>query len=173
MPDDSALVRSFDAVIHREPAVATDPAPAQLGVEVLEHLRCDLADRHVAERGLDVKPGVLHVALQRVLLDLVHPHPHVEGRSERRARPGMLRLVDLGQQTAQDALSGRLVGGGLHQPQLAPGHRVDAGAHPHLVRLPPLTDAPRGPTFPAPFVMAGVYRGQHRGIDQLTAHPRY
>jgi hypothetical protein len=96
VPDDPAVMRPSGPVVYREPPVAAGSAPAQLGVEVLQHLGRDLAEGYVAERRLDVEPRVRLVALPGVRLDLVDPQPGVEGSTERRAGPRLLLGLHLG-----------------------------------------------------------------------------
>jgi hypothetical protein len=117
-------------------------APAQLGVEVLQHLGGDLAHRHVAERGLDVLADVGLVALPGVVLDLVYPQPGVQRGTEGRSGPGLLLGVDLGPQAGQDPLGLGLVGGGLGQVHPLPGERVETGVDEDLERVAAPPDRP-------------------------------
>jgi hypothetical protein len=115
MSDGTALVRPIDSVVDGRPAIATSPTPAQLGVELLQRPRGDLADRLVTEGGVQVEPGVALVALPGRLLEFVHPQPRLHGRAEGGLRPRVALLVDLRTEPLQDPPRLGLVGGRLRQ----------------------------------------------------------
>ena len=140
VPDDPALVLPLDTVVDGRPAVATVPAPPELGVELLEHLSCDLRQGHITERRLDVPPPVPVVAAQRALLGLVHAEPGVERGGERGLRPGVAALVDLAEQTGEDLSRLGLAGRGLGEVVSLAGQRVDTGVDQDLERVSPLAD---------------------------------
>jgi len=89
--DHTALVRLVRSVVHGGTAITAGSTPSQLGVEILQHLRRDLADGHLAERRLDLLPGVGLVPLPGVLLDLVHPQPRIQCHAQSRGLVGGLR----------------------------------------------------------------------------------
>jgi hypothetical protein len=140
------LVRLAGAVLDEGPAVATRAASPQLGVELLQQLRGHLTDRLVTERRIEVHAGVLLVARPSGLLDLVRPQPRLHRRPEGRLGLGVLLLVDLGGEPAQDATRFGLVGRRLAESEIATGERILTGVDDHLERLSPLTDHAAGTT---------------------------
>ena len=77
-----ALVRTADAVLDESAPTTSQPALAQLRVQLLQRSSADLGDRHVAECWLQVQAGVGLVAGDRALIRVVHLQPSVDRRAE-------------------------------------------------------------------------------------------
>ena len=138
-----ALVRERGAVVDGRLAVATAvTAAAEIGIELLQHLRCDLGDGDGAESGLDRAPDVAAVPVERGLFGLVRPQPVVEGRAERRLGPRVALLVDLTEKPREDLLRLALVGGRVGEVVRLARDRVLAGVDEHLEGAAALADVP-------------------------------
>jgi hypothetical protein len=97
MLHDAALMLAIDAVLDERAPGAANSAPAQLRVELLQHLRGDLADRHATECRLDVPADVRLVPAQRVICRVVNLQPGVKRLAQGGPGPRGALLVDLGQ----------------------------------------------------------------------------
>jgi hypothetical protein len=75
MPNRSAFVGTILTMVDRRTAIAASTASTDVGVELLQNPCRNLADQPVAERGVDVVPGVRLVPLARGLFKLVHLEP--------------------------------------------------------------------------------------------------
>jgi hypothetical protein len=80
----------------------------QLGVEALQDLGGDPADREVSDRRVEVRAGVLLVTDSHRRLDVVRTQPLVHRRAERRTGLRVLLGVDLCAETRESLLGLRL-----------------------------------------------------------------
>jgi len=129
-----AVVDSWLAV------VAPMTAATQLGIELLEHLRRDLGQRHSRQSRLDRPPKVATVTVERGLLGLVSTQPGVERFAEGSARFRSALVVNLRNQALTDPLGLGCVCGrpGQEHPLASAG--IKAGIDGDLKRLPALPD---------------------------------
>src|SRR6266516_471889 len=72
VPHDLALVLAGYPMLDRRTSVAPRAAATKLRVELLQHVRRDLADCDVAQHGLDVPAGVRLISGERVRFGLMH-----------------------------------------------------------------------------------------------------
>lgn len=137
---DAALMVALDAVLDPRATVTADSAAAQLGVERIQNVGRDAADRLVTERRVEVHPRVVLVALARRLLDVEHPQPRVHRNAE--AGFGLRRplVVNLGTEPAQDLLDLGLGLGRAGEPDLLAGDGVQTGVDQHSEGTSTLAD---------------------------------
>jgi hypothetical protein len=112
---------------HPRLPIASLATPAELGIERLEELRSDPADRLVPECRIEVDAGVALVTLPPPVLDLVHPQPRRHGSAEARLRLRVPLLVDLRPQPLEERPRVCLVLRRAAEPDVLAGQRVNAG----------------------------------------------
>ena len=144
MLDHSAVMRAVHPVLDERAPVAAGSASSQLRVELLQHLRRDLADGEVTHNRLDVPPRVRLIAGERVGLGGVDSQPGVERLAQRCIGSGVDLLLDLVYEPPQNALGFLLIRRRGRQPMRLASDRIDPGVHDDLERSPPLADVSAG-----------------------------
>jgi hypothetical protein len=105
VPNYPALVHASRAVVDsRLVRPTTGAAAAPVGVDLLQDLRGDLRDRHVAEGRLDRASDVAAVAVERRRLRLVRPQPGLHRHAECGLGLRAPLFVDLGEEPGEDLL---------------------------------------------------------------------
>jgi hypothetical protein len=137
-------MRTLPVMRHARTAVAVVPAPAQLGVERLQHFGRHAADRPVTDRPV-TDLGALDMLAQVPELGFLDPPLHRRRRQmrvhqlrQRRVGARLPAILDLPQQVITHPLGDPPgVRPGRHdllEVQLAPGQHVQARVHAHAQR---------------------------------------